>query len=153
MKDSPVWLETSTGTKLARSCGQKSLTSWVKTSSQSSYSLSSANVPLSKQNRFSFQILKPDSSPSTDQRGKLAVIFEVKKNREFTSLNTLSPCPPWRISSIIRSFFLMFKKHKKIHFSRFSRMVRVIKQGEYTTTIYKLIADGDYSEAGLILER
>ena len=32
-------------------------------------------------------------------------------------------------------------------------MVRVIKQGEYTTTIYKLIADGDYSEAGLILER
>ena len=32
-------------------------------------------------------------------------------------------------------------------------MVRVIKQGEYTTTIYKLIADGDYKEAAQILER
>lgn len=32
-------------------------------------------------------------------------------------------------------------------------MVRIIKQGEYTTTIYKLIADQEYSQAATILER
>ena len=32
-------------------------------------------------------------------------------------------------------------------------MVRVIKQGEYTSTIYKLIADGEFQEAAQILER
>ena len=32
------------------------------------------------------------------------------------------------------------------------RMVRIIKQGEYTSTIYKLIADGDFKEASQILE-
>lgn len=31
-------------------------------------------------------------------------------------------------------------------------MVRLIKQGEYTSTIYKLIADGEYAEAAQILE-
>jgi len=31
-------------------------------------------------------------------------------------------------------------------------MVRIIKQGEYTSTIYKLIADGDFKEASQILE-
>ena len=32
-------------------------------------------------------------------------------------------------------------------------MVRIIKQGEYTTTIYKLIADQEYAQAATILER
>ena len=31
-------------------------------------------------------------------------------------------------------------------------MVRIIKQGEYTATIYKLIGDGEYKEAAQILE-
>ena len=31
-------------------------------------------------------------------------------------------------------------------------MVRIIKQGEYTSTIYRLIADGEYKEASSILE-
>ena len=31
-------------------------------------------------------------------------------------------------------------------------MTRVLKQGEYTSTVYKLIADGDYKEAANILE-
>ena len=38
------------------------------------------------------------------------------------------------------------------NYRSYIRMVRIIKQGEYTSTIYKLIADGDFKEASQILE-
>ena len=78
-----------------------------------------------------------------------ATLFLKKtKNALFSGSTVLIPTISLFFSTLTKCHFFTEITSKMIA----SRMVRIIKQGEYTSTIYRLIADGEYKEASSILE-